>query len=273
MRILMGLRTLLLAACVAAPMTWACAPTALTAGRPPAPPETASAPTTRPGQTLPTLVLDDRYRRDIRFDDIAVTVELPPNTYYRDDGPVADVVAHQRQLFEELSIHAPVIRYTNAATYGRCFAFTFAGGTRSAFAWVLRRDDPNITAISREHEKFHALANLAPELIPRLDAACRAKGFTLDLAALDEELAASVVEVLSLHLKGVALERIGGSENVVRAVALLTSSRVDAGRPDIGREAGPATRPRDCCPDRPLHGDAGTTTTRPSTSTSRTPTP
>jgi hypothetical protein len=179
-----------------------------------------------PSHALPVLHLDERYVQSIEFEVIGASIPIEqPGWYLRSDGVVPDVEAHQERLLTEVKVRPDKITYSNSAKYGREMTLKFDGGVRCAFIWVKEDTDPRINKIRLEHEKYHALARLNPEAVKSLSAAIRERGFDLDLEALEEELAASVVEILAFHIQGVELETIDGSEYVIQARDLLKHSR------------------------------------------------
>lgn len=101
----------------------------------------------------------------------------------------------------------------------------FGDGKECVFVWGAYANDPKITKARIEHEKYHAVSRLKPESIQLLSNRLAHFGFDLDLAHHDEELAATIVEVFSIHRDGVPLEHLGGSDLVVEAVGLLKASR------------------------------------------------
>ena len=83
-----------------------------------------------------------------------------------------------------------------------------------------------------EHEKYHALYRLSPQHISSLSERIKQHGFDIDLHDYDEELSASIVEVLSFHLMGVPFDQFRGSKLIERAKKLLLDSRKTARTPN-----------------------------------------
>jgi len=175
-----------------------------------------------------SLRIDHRYERAISFELIGVDIPIKKeNVFIRIDDPVEDIERHQTDLFRELGIEPLEIVYTNPAMHGRQVFLEFADGRKCSFIWVLKNSDDRITRIRTEHEKYHSLSKLAPEGIHILSTRLRNIGFDIDLSKHDEELAATIVEILSLHLMGVPLGEISGSELTVKAKEILTENHVE----------------------------------------------
>jgi hypothetical protein len=172
-----------------------------------------------------TLSLDERYKSSIEFESIGVSIPLPKNCYFRTDGLMADLAAHQQDLFYELKIPKSKVTYTDSAKNGRSVCFEFAGRKRCDFVWAKDDADPLIAKARLEHEKYHALVCLDPAAVVQLEEGIRSRGFSLSLRSLDEEQAATVVEILSLHLSGVRLEALSGSELVMKALDILKTAK------------------------------------------------
>jgi hypothetical protein len=66
---------------------------------------------------------------------------------------------------------------------------------------------------------------LKPKGVDAISSRLSELGFKVNLADLDEELAATVIEVLTLHREGIPLEEVDGSKMVVKAVDLLNASK------------------------------------------------
>ena len=172
-----------------------------------------------------SLEIDERYQQEIVFGAFDIATRLPENHYVRIDRSVADVSIHQDELLKELGVTGAKIFYTNPATAGRCMHLKFGDGKECAFVWGAQANDPRITKARIEHEKYHAVSRLKPESIQQLSNHLAHLGFNLDLAQHDEELAATIVEVFSIHRDGVPLERLSGSDLGAEAVGLLKASR------------------------------------------------
>jgi hypothetical protein len=175
------------------------------------------------GQKYPqvTLLLDERYKSSIEFEPIGVSIPLPKNHYLKVDGLMADLDAHAQDLFYELKMPKVKSIYTDSAKNGRETCFEFAGRKQCAFIWARNDADPLIARARLEHEKYHALLCLNPAALGQLEEGIRNHGFSLNLKSLNEEQAATVIEMLSIHLSGVPLAALSGSELVVKALDIL----------------------------------------------------
>jgi hypothetical protein len=172
------------------------------------------------------LEIDARYNRTITFEPIGITIPIKRrNVFVRIDDPVLDMDQRQQEILQELGITSANVRYSNSAIHGRSMHLTFVDGKQCTFIWVLERPDKRITQISFEHEKYHALCRVAPSGITPLSEAIQEKGFDIDLRDYNEELSASIVQIVSLHLLGVSLEEISGSDLVTKAREVLKRSR------------------------------------------------
>jgi hypothetical protein len=177
-------------------------------------------------KALPVLRLDGRYCTSIEFHTLGVTVPIGvARKYLRSDGLVNDLGLHQDELLRELSVRPNRIGYTNPASCGRTMVLGFAGNLQCAFVWAKCDRDSRIAAARLEHEKLHALIGLNRRALPILERAIEEKWGTMGLSERDEELAATIIEVLSMRLQGVELETIGGSQLVVEARELLKAAR------------------------------------------------
>ncbi len=173
-----------------------------------------------------SLSIDHRYGRSIRFEPIGINIPITKdNAFLRVDDGVEDMDQHQADLFEELEIEPVKIVFTNPAAHGRQTFLKFADGKSCSFIWVQNSSDDRITRIRIEHEKFHALMRLMPEGVDILSARLKDRGFDIDLSDYDEELAATIVEILSLHLMGVPFEEISGSEFPTKAREILMKNQ------------------------------------------------
>lgn len=171
------------------------------------------------------LNVDERYQRSITFTGLGLSIPIRrENVFVRIDDPVDDVAEHQIRLHKELGYSPRSIKLSNPAQYGREMFLAFGDGKRCAFIWV--KKDPNeiVTQGSIEHEKYHALCAIAREDIPLVSNRLQHLGFHVDLRDYDEELAASIIEIVSIHLRGVPLRMLSGTELVVRARDILISN-------------------------------------------------
>jgi len=181
-----------------------------------------------------TLNIDERYKREITFDNIGITIPIKrPGTFIRIDDPVSDMDVYQKELKSELGVfkeerikHSKTKKHSSAVRRGSVMHLRFADGRECSFIWVLRQCN-RLVDICLEHEKYHALCRTCPEGISDLSTAIAKKGFNLDLASYEEELSATIVEILSLHLQGVPLKEISGSVYVVQAVQILLDNKSD----------------------------------------------
>lgn len=172
------------------------------------------------------LEVDERYLRQLEFKFIGVTIPIVKDSVFvRIDPPVSNIEIHTEKLLTELGVDPKSIVYTNPALKGRAMHLRFSDGKECSFIWTLKENDPKLTSVVIEHEKYHALCRVAQESVDKLSRAIREKGFELDLTDYEEELSATLVEILSLHLQGLPLEDISGSEYVIRAVEILKKNR------------------------------------------------
>lgn len=175
-----------------------------------------------------SLWIDHRYKQEIDFDIIGMQIRIKQDsTFIRIDGSVSDIDKHQEVLLKELDIVPKNITYTNPSKNGRQLYLTFADGKTCSFIWVLKHSDDWITRIRIEHEKYHALCRISPKHISLLSEKIKENGFNIDLRDYDEELSATVVEILSLHLLGVPFDQISGSELTEQARDILVASYVE----------------------------------------------
>jgi hypothetical protein len=176
------------------------------------------------------LKIDGRYAQEIHFTALGVRVPLRRNAYVRLDPPVADTVDHVRLLLRELGVTATNIAYSNPAKLGGQMHLRFRDGRECSFIWVRRDGDSRVTRSSLEHEKYHAVCRLAPEAIRSLSASISHLGFRLNLSDYDEELAATLIEILTLHLEGAPLDDIHGLGLVEKAVQLIREGKAEPNR-------------------------------------------
>ena len=177
------------------------------------------------------LRLDGRYHREIHFTALGVRIPLPPKAYVRVDSPVAETADHVRLLLRELGVTATNISYTNPAKHGGQLHLRFRDGKECSFIWARRDADSRLTRMRLEHEKYHAVCRLVPEAIASLCTRIAALGFDVNLSAYDEEFAATLIEILTLHLERVPLKDIHGSDLVEQAVQLLEGARATSDHP------------------------------------------
>lgn len=175
-----------------------------------------------------SLKINDQYSREITFDIIGVNFPIKQNNVYiRIDEPVEDVNKYQHILFKEIGVSSDNTIYTNPAKNGRQVFLTFADGRKCSFIWVLKHKDERITQTRIEHEKFHALKRVSPEDIYLLSESIKKRGFNIELNKYEEELDASIIEILSLHLLGVPLDQISGSEYIEQSVEILSANHIE----------------------------------------------
>ncbi len=176
------------------------------------------------------LKLDVRYTQEINFTVIGANFSIKQKrAFLRVDDPVLNIERHQETLLSELGVLTRNFIYANPASNvtGRHVYLTFADGKSCSFIWAMKHADDRITRARIEHEKYHALHRLLPMNIPALSARIKRKGFNIDLNDYDEELSATVVEILSLHLLGVSLEHISGSDLKEQARNILATNRIE----------------------------------------------
>ncbi|MBV9462802.1 MAG: hypothetical protein JO317_01110 [Verrucomicrobiae bacterium] len=169
--------------------------------------------------------IDSRYKVVIDFNPIGATVRLPPNEYFRSDGFVEDLDAQEASILSEIGVKDFTPSDANAAENGRSMCLEFDDGKKCSYAWC-KKDTNLVFATARlEHEKYHSVIALNPAGVKDIEAAMQRRGFNVKLQGMDEELAATVVELLTVHLSGVKLDELTGSELVVQAVDILRKSR------------------------------------------------
>jgi hypothetical protein len=180
---------------------------------------------------LPRFAPDPRLQRVVPFDALSVSVALArPGAYVRFDGFVPDLDTHQAAVLREYALTGAGSFFTNAATGARTMRIGFRDGERCDVVFARRGDNEAVSKAALEHEKYHVVAHLAPDRLVDLERALDAKGFPVALRTFDEESAASIVEVAPLHLFGIPLQNISGSELVTRATAALSGARARAPR-------------------------------------------
>jgi hypothetical protein len=179
------------------------------------------------------LKIDDRYAQIIEFTALDFRIPLGRNAYVRVDAPVTNTLEHLEAVLRELGVTGKRA-YSNPAEGGMQVHLRFRDGKVCSFIWVRRNSDPRLVKASVEHEKYHAVCRLKPKAIDAISARISELGFEVSLADHDEELAATVIEMLTLHREGIPLEELHGSELVVKAVGLLKASKT-APNIEIGR--------------------------------------
>lgn len=172
---------------------------------------------------------DARYRRSIEFELLQLRVPLAAGRYFRDCGIVESLEANQVKLFREVGLDPArvKVRYTNAASSGRTFELRFRNGPRVAFVAARRQDDARTSKAALEHERYHALSKLDEPALSRVHERVRDLGHDVPWTELDEELRATVVEVVALKQQGIRLSAISGSELIVRARDMLIAGSTE----------------------------------------------
>jgi len=170
------------------------------------------------------LKIDDRYAQVIEFVALDLRIHLGRNAYVRVDAPVTNTVGHLEAVLGELGVTGKRV-YSNPADVGMQVHLRFRDGKECSFIWVRCNSDSRLVKASVEHEKYHALCRLKPKGVDAISSRLSELGFKVNLADLDEELAATVIEVLTLHREGIPLEEVDGSKMVVKAVDLLNASK------------------------------------------------
>jgi hypothetical protein len=168
--------------------------------------------------------------RAIAFGALATTIPITrPGYYVRFDGFQPDLDRHQEALVKEFGLGGLPMRFTNPAQSGRTLSVEFAGGERCEVVWAKPDQNHLVGEAHVEHEKVHVLMHLAADRLGDLEQAMAARGLPVALHDFDEETAASIVEVASIHLGGIALEEIHGTGHVPKAVGVLQDARRKAG--------------------------------------------
>jgi hypothetical protein len=184
------------------------------------------------GYRLPRFHPDKRYERVLQFDSLTSIPITHKGFYVRFDGVISDLDldVHQAELLREFGIPASSVRYTNSAQFGRGLRVEFAGGERCDIVWVKADHNPLVTKGRLAHEKYHVLAHLAPDRVVDLDHALAAKGLPVVLGSFDEETAASLIEVATIHLLGAPMEDIHGTYYIQKATKVLSDARRSVAR-------------------------------------------
>jgi hypothetical protein len=177
------------------------------------------------------LRIDSRYSQEIRFEALGVRIPLASNAFVRVDTLVGNTPAHVERLFRELAVANTNVSYTDSAEHGGEMHLRFGDGKECSFLWFRPDKDSRITQSRLEHEKYHAVYHLAPDAVHTLSARARELGFRLHLCDHDDEFGATLIELLSLHLGGIPLENLAGSELVEKALRLLRDSKAAPDKP------------------------------------------
>ena len=173
-------------------------------------------------------VRDHALEPSIVFEELGVTIPLDdPRDHYRNDRLVDDLERHQTGVVAEFGLGDRGMDYTNAAIHGRTLTWTDVDGAW-AICFALAADDDRLAQARIAHEQVHALTYLAPERLGELFRAIEERGFEVDWGAHDEELRATLVEIVTILGYGVSLDDLSGSELLVRGVEVLRAARGDA---------------------------------------------
>lgn len=174
------------------------------------------------------LKTDERYLGSIDFAALDIAIPLDDkNTFIRIDEPVSDMDAYHETILTELSVPLKNCRfhYSNEAIHGRTMTLYFGDGKKCAFIWVADIENPIRLMSVLNHEKYHALCKLAPKNIDDLNDHVKTLGFSFNLRDYHEELAATLVEVLTFYCSEIDLGSISGSELVIQAVEILKKTK------------------------------------------------
>lgn len=181
------------------------------------------------------LEIDERYGQTLEFTSLDIQIPLDdPHQFVRIDPPVRDMNAHQQAILKSLSIPLERCRFHYSSdpntTVGRTMHLKFKDGKECAFIWVSKNENDILLDACLNHEKYHALCRLTPARIDDLSNHMHTLGFSVNLRDYDEEAAATLIQVLTIHLSGVDLEAISGSAHIVTARdELLRVKPTDAG--------------------------------------------
>jgi hypothetical protein len=185
------------------------------------------------------LKIDERYVQVIEFTALDMRVPLGRNAYVRVDAPVTNTLEHLHLVLRELGVTGKRAFFSNPAENGMQVHLRFRDGKQCSFIWVRRNADSRLVKASLEHEKYHAVCRLKPEAIDAISARISELGFNLNLADFDEEFAATVIQMLTLHREGIPLEELHGSESVVKAVGVLKASLIVPNERGAANGSGP----------------------------------
>jgi hypothetical protein len=174
--------------------------------------------------TMPKI--DERYKQSVDFDMIGVSIPITkPNWYLCSGGIVPNADEYKKTIMTELGLPDRNIK-NPIPSDGFCLTFDFPEGERCVYICVAKDDNEIISKIQLEYQKYHALARLNPEGIKTLCEAIKKKGFDIDLGSMQEEQAAIVVDILSLHLLGADLDSISGNPYINKAVEIIKQGKI-----------------------------------------------
>jgi hypothetical protein len=166
------------------------------------------------------LSIDSRYEHGIFFSALGMGAGIEGGAYLRIDPRNLDAAEHVRLVSQEMGVTGKV-GLLNVGDDGGELYLRFRDGKRCSVIWVKPDADERITKARLEHQKYHAFYHLAPDRLPELSAHMAQHGFRINLSDYDEETGATLLEVASRYLDGVAFEDIHGSELVGKAVRIL----------------------------------------------------
>jgi len=170
--------------------------------------------------------MDNRYANQIVFDVLNVTIPCETNKcYFRSDGVVDDIVAHTDTVITELGLDPNSIVYEGSGRkeHGRQMGINVGDGRYISIIWVERNKDKKLELACLQHEKYHALCSLNPKGVDELSARINELGYKLDLSQYEEELSATIVQVLSIYLLGDKF--VTGSPKVREAVKIIHAAK------------------------------------------------
>jgi hypothetical protein len=175
--------------------------------------------------TMPKI--DEKYKQSVDFDMIGASIPInKPNWYLYSGGIVDDADEYKKNLMAELGMPDRNVTKSPFPSDGFCLTFDFASGERCVYICVAKDENAIIPKIQLEYQKYHALARLNPEGIKTLSEAIKKKGFDIDLNSMEEEQAAIVIDILSLHLLGADLDSIKGNAYINRAVEIIKQGKI-----------------------------------------------
>ncbi len=162
--------------------------------------------------------------RKIDFEELGVSIFLGNSANFKDYGVAENLNEKEALIKKELGLDQAAIKFNNTASTGRHIMVKSADGEKTSCVWIKKMSDKRLEASTLNHEKFHALKSLFPEGVIFLSRELRKEGYNLSLEFYDEELAASIVEIISLHKQGVTLDNLRLSPDDYLALAIVKNS-------------------------------------------------
>ncbi len=160
----------------------------------------------------------------ISFREIGLTVDISGMGCLLYNGPVEDIDREERSIVRRMGIEAEKVIYNNGAENGRQVAFRLQSGKKLSCIMVKSCSDLRVEKALEAHEKFHALYHIHPEAVKILESRLNRIGYDLELSALDEETAATVIEIVSLHRMGIPFDAMRGNAEFVTTLKIVKRS-------------------------------------------------